>query len=404
MKKTFLKFLAGVTAVTTIAFAFAGCGGGSAIEVPSFGDEYINIGLSGPLTEGAAIYGIAAQNSAKLAVKEINDNGGLSNGIKFAFEMLDDKAKGDISTTTYASLKDKGMQITLGTVTTGAFLGIKQDLIKDEIFTITPSATGDDVTKGATNIYQMCFSDSNQGTVAAEFVNENVEAGKKIGILYRSSDPYSKGIYDKFKASIDTTKFPDITEAPFTDENPTDLSGQVALLKNCEFIFMPIYYTPASVFMSQANTTISATAVYFGCDGLDGIDNIEGFDIKGIRQEVSMLSHFNSKATEGEAKTFCDKFLQYYDASELNQFGASTYDCIYAIKDILNTAIANGKTVTASLTAKEFTAIIKEVLDAGYEYKNGVTGSGASITWKSGADNGQAVKHAVKYIVKAKNA
>jgi branched-chain amino acid transport system substrate-binding protein len=241
----------------------------------------------------------------------------------------------------------------------------------------------------------MCFADGNQGKVAAEFVNANF-SGQTIGVMYKSDEAYSKGIFDQFKANLDASVT--VVETSFSDANSTDFSTQIDTLKECEFIFMPTYYTPASLFMTQAKDTIPANAVYYGCDGFDGIDNIEGFDITSIPQAVTMLSHFNSKATDGPAKAFIDKYVEKYGAGTLNQFGAAAYDSVYAIYGAMEKAIAEGKKIPVTIGASELCEILKAQFNGGYTLANAVTGE--SISWDS---TGYVNKTAIQYVIKEAN-
>jgi len=286
------------------------------------------------------------------------------------------------------------MQVSLGTVTTAPGLEFKNLSVDDNVFFLTPSASGDDIPTND-NGYQMCFADGNQGKVAAEFVNENF-SGQTIGAFYKSDEAYSKGIYDQFKANLD----PSVTviETSFSDANATDFSTQIDTLKECSFIFMPTYYTPASLFMTQAKDTIPVGAVYYGCDGFDGIDSIEGFDITTIPQSVTMLSHFNSKATEGPAKVFIDKYVARYGAATLNQFGASAYDCVYAIYGAMQKAIDEGEKISVTISASDLCDILKEQFQGGYTLSNAVTGD--SISWDS---TGYVNKIAIQYVIKEAN-
>ena len=368
---------------------------------PAKDNEKIKIGLTGPLTGGASIYGIAVNNAAKLAIKEINDAGGLD-GILFELEMLDDKHDATTVENLYAKLYESGMQISLGTVTTAPGLNYKKFAKEDNVFFLTPSATGDAIPEFA-NGYQMCFADSNQGTAAAKFFNENY-TGKKVGVFYKSDDEYSVGIYNNFKANLDAS-FGDIsaTTAPFTG-NASTFDSQIQILKGCDVVFMPIYYTPASQFMTQANSVENNIQIYYGCDGFDGIDAIEGFDIKTVKQEVSYLSHFNSTATEGPAADFIAKYNAAYDEEKepLNQFGAAAYDCVYAIYEALKVAKAQGKKIEANTSASDLCEILKEVFNSDSFVFHGITGktegnNKSDISWST---DGTVQKEAIKYIVK----
>lgn len=399
MKKRVLALVLAIVLSLGMVAMFASCGNYAE------NNEKIVIGASGPLTGGAAMYGIAVQNSAKLAVEEINANGGL-NGIMFDFKMLDDKHDANNISTNYAALFEGGMQVSLGTVTTKPGLEFKGYAFADNVFFLTPSATGDDIPEFA-NGYQMCFADSDQGTVSAQVFGEMYK-GKKVGIFYKADDDYSKGIRDNFVAALDKS-FGTPVEATFTDATASSFTQQVSQLKECDVIFMPIYYDPAALFMKQGNGTIKADAIYYGCDGLDGIDNVDGFDINSISQGVSYLSHFNSNTTEGAAKTYIDAYrAKYGNDAPLNQFGAAAYDCVYAIYDAMKFAIDNnGATITKNISASDLCNILTAVFDSKDFQFRGITGAPeadgkSTISWNENgtATNGHVKKTPVSYVVK----
>ena len=397
MKKLFTKIFCLVLVAALLVPAFASCKK-SGLDVPEFSDDTIKIGVSGPLTGGAAVYGKAVYNSAKLAISEINANGGL-NGVKFSLQMFDDQHNPDLVSMGYADLYESGMQISLGSVTTKPGLEFKNYAKDDNVFFLTPSASGDGVPE-FDNGFQMCFADSNQGTASAVYFNDNYK-GLKVGAFYKSDDEYSTGILAKFEEALDEG-FGEIAKASFKGDE-ADFNQQVQMLKDCDVIFMPIYYTPASQFMMAGKNVIKSKAVYYGCDGLDGIDAIPGFDISSIPQEVSYLSHFNSNATEGAAAEYIAKYKENFntETDPMNQFGAAAYDCVYAIYEALKQACDEGKTIDGSTPASEICEILKAKFAGDFEF-HGITGkpeaNGKSvISWTA---DGFVNKEAVKYIVK----
>ena len=387
----FTKIIALVLCAVLCTGLFAGCADTEAAYT-SDNKEFV-IGLSGPLTGGAAMYGIAVKNSAQMAVDEINAAGGL-NGIKFKLVATDDMHDATKVSTNYSSMLESGMQVSLGTVTTAPGLEFKNLAKDDNVFFLTPSASGDKIPE-FDNGFQMCFADGNQGKVAADFVNQNY-GGQTIGVFYKADEQYSKGIFEQFEENLDDSV--SIIETSFTDANATNFDAQIDTLKSCKFIFMPTYYGPASLFMSQAKDKLAADAVYYGCDGFDGIDNIEGFDIAAIPQKITMLSHFNSKATEGAAKTFIDKYTEKFGKDTLNQFGASAYDCVYAIYGAMKAAMDAGKDIPVTISASDLCDILKEQFAGGYTLSNAVTGD--KIAWEK---NGYVNKTAIQYVIKEAN-
>ena len=381
MKKTFIKVLTLVMCALLISACFAGCG--------KKVDTYV-IGVSGPLTGGASVYGIAVKNSAQMAVDEINAAGGLD-GVMFSLEAFDDQHDASKVATNYAAMMEKGMVVSLGCVTSAPCLEFAKLSADDNVFFLTPSASSNDVA-AKDNAYQMCFADGNQGTVAANYVNSLDYTS--IGIFYKSDDPYSKGIYDSFKAALNDSIA--TVEAAFVGE-ATDFTTQIETLKDCKFIFMPIYYTPASSFMSQAKEKVAADAIYYGCDGFDGIESAEGFDITTIPQKITMLSHFNSKATEGAAADYIKKYTEKFGTETLNQFGASAYDCVYALYNAMKEAKAAGEKIKPGMDASELCEILKKKFNGGFTYSGN---TGDNIKWQS---TGFVEKDAIAYVIKEAN-
>lgn len=406
MKNVFKKVVSfTLAAALTVGsmFALASCGKKNYAK----DNETIKIGVSGPLTGGAAKYGIAVKNSAKMAIDEINAAGGLY-GMKFELLALDDEHKKENVTTTYSAMYEDGMQISLGTVTTAPGLEFKELSKDDNVFVLTPSATGDDIVEYS-NTYQMCFADSNQGTASAQYFNANYQ-GKKVGVFYKADDEYSSGIYEKFIAALDQSfKSAGVETATFTGDG-LDFSTQVNMLKDCEVIFLPIYTEPAAAFMKKGVGVVSNSAIYYGCDGLDGVEAEFGTwdEFMAIPQEVSFLSHFNSKAESGPAYDFVQKYNATYDSDKepVNQFGAAAYDCVYAIFEALKFAKDNlGKEFDESTSPSDYCDILTEVFNSDSFVFHGITGkcegnNKSDISWD---DNGFVNKQADKYVVKPAN-
>ena len=370
----------------------------------------VKIGLSGPLTGGASVYGIAVKNSANLAIEEINAISMDTLGFQFELDMKDDKHDPTLIAANYAALYESGMQISLGTVTTKPGLEYKELSKDDNVFVLTPSATGDAIPE-YDNAYQMCFADSNQGTVSAGVFNEDY-AGKKIGIFFKSDDEYSVGIKDQFKASLSADLKAGLVEASFMGD-ANDFATQANTLKECDVVFLPIYLEPASQFMTASKNVAGFKAsVFYGCDGLDGIDGaIEGFDLSTIKAEVSYLTHFTTGAAEGTAAAeFITKYNAKYDEDKepLNQFGASAYDCVWAIYEALVVAKNAGKSFGVTTSASDYCDVLTEVFDGDFVF-HGITGAPdatrtdgkSNISWDK---DGCVEKEPLKYVAKEKTA
>lgn len=286
------------------------------------------IGGSGPLTGSAAIYGNAVKNGAQIAVDEINKNGGI-NGYQVKWIFEDDEADPEKAVNAYNTLKDNGMQMFVGTTTSGACMSVIAETENDNMFQITPSGTTADITKPA-NVFRMCFSDPEQGTKSAQFIGEH-KLATKIGIIYDNSDTYSSGIYENFAKEAPNQGLEVVGAESFNSESKTDFKTQLQKLKDAgaELVFLPFYYTEASLVLKQANE-MGWAPKFFGCDGMDGILSLPDFDTS-LAEGLMLLTPFSADAQDDLTKNFVSTYESQFGDTP-NQFAADAYDCIYVIK------------------------------------------------------------------------
>ena len=355
MKKVFALIL---TVVMVMAM-FAGCGGQKADP------NILKIGMSGPLTGGAAVYGTAVEAGMKIAVEEINAKGGL----QIEFNSQDDEHDAEKALNAYNTLKDWGMQFFAGAVTTSPCLAIAPETVSDPMFMMTPSGSSDKIPNTGDNIYQMCFTDPNQGANAAQLVADK-NLATNIGIIYDNSDDYSKGLMQGFKTRAAELGLNIVCETSFTADNKSDLTTQVTECKDagCDFVFLPFYAVEAAQVLTYANK-IGYEPTFFGCDGMDGILTTEGFDTS-LAEGLLLMTPFNPDAPENQ--NFVSKYQAMMDGVIPNQFAADGYDVIYAIYDA---CIACG--IDGATPADEACEKLNEYF-ATYTF-SGLTGSG--MTW-----------------------
>ncbi|MBQ9959319.1 MAG: ABC transporter substrate-binding protein [Oscillospiraceae bacterium] len=375
------KFFALAMTLMFYMAMLTGCGGGSKQSEKTT----IRIGGIGPLTGGAATYGIATRNGAQIAVDEINALGGLQLELNFQ----DDESDQEKAVNAYNVLKDWDMQILYGCTTTGPCVTIAGETYGDRYFQLTPSASSPDVTAGHDNVFQMCFTDPNQGKTAANYVKDNGLA-TKIAVLYNNGDSYSAGIAVAFAAEAKAIGLEVVAEVTFPDDNTADFSAQIAECQNAgaEMVFMPIYYTPASLVLSQAKGA-GYEPIFFGGDGMDGILSMEGFDTS-LAEGLLLMTPFNATATDERTTYFVNTYTELYGTETLNQFAADGYDCIWAIYEAC---------VAAGITPETSHEDVCEALIAQFTGGlciDGLTGTG--MTWQT---NGEVSKDAM--VVKVVN-
>ena len=363
------KKLFALTMAMVMAISLAACGGSNSSE--STDGNSFKVGVIGPLTGDAAIYGTCVANSAQIAVDEINALGG---DIQFELMTEDDVNDAETSVNAYNALMDDGMQLLVGSVTTQPALSVVPLAYEDRVFTITPSASGDDVIaiNDNDNVFQICFTDSNQGSRSAQYIDENFE-NPQIAIIYKNDDQYSIGIRDNFKAEADARGMSIVYEGTFTTASQTDFNVQLAAAQSAgaDLLFLPIYYTPASAILTQANT-LGYKPTFFGVDGMDGILTAKNFDAS-LAEGVYLLTPFSADAEDEMTQNFVTKYQEAYGETP-NQFGADAYDAIYTLYQAIQAA-----GVTADMSNEEICDALIEVMPT--LAVTGLTSAGSEMTW-----------------------
>lgn len=346
--------------------------------------DVIKIGGIGPTTGGAAVYGIAVQNGAQLAVDEINAAGGI-NGMQIEFQFQDDEHDAEKSVNAYNALKDWGMQALVGTVTSAPCIAVADKSAADNLFQITPSGSAVDCAINP-NVFRVCFSDPDQGAASATYIGEN-NLATKIAVIYDSSDVYSSGIYEKFAEEAAGQGLEIVAAEPFTADSNKDFSTQLQKAKDAgaELVFLPIYYTEASLILQQAKTS-GFEPMFFGCDGMDGILQVENFDTS-LAEGLMLLTPFAADATDDLTVNFVKSYQEKFNETPV-QFAADAYDAVYAIK-----LAAEDGNVTADMDASAICDILKaSMLNITLD---GLTGEG--MTWTEDGEPHKAPK-AVKVV------
>lgn len=383
MKKFISVMLVAAMAVT----ALTGCGSNSGSSSKKDADKYY-IGGIGPTTGATAIYGTAVKNGAQIAVDEINAAGGI-NGKQIEYRFEDDQNDAEKAVNAYNTLKDWGMQMLVGTTTTAPCIAVAGKTASDNVFQITPSASSPDVlSSGNGNVFQVCFTDPNQGVASAQYIAEN-KLATKIGIIYDSSDVYSSGIEEKFEAEAKTQGLNIVSKAAFTADSKTDFGTQLQKAKDAgaDLLFLPIYYQEASIILKQADT-MGYKPKFFGVDGMDGILTVENFDTK-LAEDVMLLTPFAADAKDKIVQNFVKTYKEKYEDTP-NQFAADSYDAVYALK----AAIEESK-ATTDMSASDMCDALKGAMTK--IKMQGLTGGKDGLTWN---ESGEVTKSPKAVIIK----
>ncbi|MBQ0028318.1 MAG: ABC transporter substrate-binding protein [Lachnospiraceae bacterium] len=378
------KLLGTLLSVAMVASLLVGCGSAAPADGASDGAKTFKIGGIGPLTGGAAVYGIAVKNGAQIAIDEINAAGGI-NGCQIEYNFQDDECDAEKSVNAYNTLKDWDMDILMGTVTSGCCVAVAAKTAEDGMFELTPSGSSVDILAGNDNVFQVCFTDPNQGIASAQYIGQS-KLATKVAVIYDSSDVYSTGIYEKFAAEAPAQGLEIVATEAFTADNKTDFTTQLQKAKDAgaELVFLPFYYTEATLVLKQADT-MGFDPIFFGCDGLDGILAVENFDV-ALAEDVMLLTPFAADATDDLTKSFVAKYAEIANGEIPNQFAADAYDAIYTIK-----AAAEAANVTPDMSVADMGKAITAVMPT--IKVDGLTGK--AMSWNAEGEVNKAPKAVV---------
>ncbi|MDD3796229.1 MAG: ABC transporter substrate-binding protein [Lachnospiraceae bacterium] len=366
----------------TVKFASAAMAATMMLSMTAMAGETFKIGGIGPISGGAAIYGQAVMNASQMAVDEINAAGGI-NGYQVEFSFQDDEHDAEKSVNAYNTLKDWGMQMLLGTVTSTPCIAVSAETANDNMFQLTPSGSAVE-SIAPENAFRVCFSDPAQGTKSAQYIGENALA-TKVAVIYNSSDVYSSGIYNNFATEAANQGFELVSAEAFTEDSKTDFSVQLQKAKDAgaDLVFLPIYYTEASLILTQA-AGMDYAPTFFGCDGLDGILTVEGFDT-ALAEGVMLLTPFAADASDEMTQNFVTAYKEAY-TDVPNQFAADAYDGMYAIKAAAEKAGVTPDMEVSDICEAMKTAMTEITID-------GLTGTG--MTWTADGEPNKAPKAVV---------
>jgi branched-chain amino acid transport system substrate-binding protein len=294
------------------------------------------------------------------------------------YQPEDDEHDAEKSVNAYNKLRDWDVQAIVGCVTTTPCVAVAAEGNNDRVFMLTPSASATSVTEQGDNIFQLCFSDPNQGSASAKYIKDN-NLGSKIAIIYNNSDVYSTGIYQTFIDKASEVGLEVVSTTTFTDDTANDFSVQLTDAQKAEadLIFLPIYYTPASLILQQADA-MGYKVPMFGVDGMDGILGLEGFDTK-LAEGVMLLTPFSADAKDEPTVNFVTKYQDSFKEVPI-QFAADGYDCPYAIYEALKFyADKNGGLDVTGMSNEEICDILVSVFSDSSFSVDGITGQG--MTW-----------------------
>lgn len=325
-----------------LALSLTACGGqsesgaGDADSSAPSGDGTITLGMIGPLTGSVAVYGTHIENGVKLAIEEINAAGGvtLSDGAhQLAVETKDDQGDATECVNAMNALISDGIQLVVGSATSGCTSAITSIANSEGVVMITPSGTADSLTTAMDYVFRTCFRDSFQGELAAQYALD--EGYTKVGVVYCSADTYSAGLRDAFIAACADRGLDVVAEESVATTTEVDYTNQFnkMVAAGAELVFTPFYYDVMGPYLVPQARSAGFTGVLLGGDGVDSTETTipDGADLS-VYNDVYFVNHYSTElATSDVSKNFIESYEAKYGETP-NNFDALAYDAVYVYK------------------------------------------------------------------------
>ncbi|MFO3667170.1 ABC transporter substrate-binding protein [Anaerococcus kampingiae] len=297
--------------------------------------ETIKLGNSAPLTGPLSIYGQTTNNGIKLALEEVNANGGIL-GKKVDWVEYDDKGEITDAVTNYNKLMEDKVDAIFGGVPSKPALAIAESSVNDGVLYITPTATQANITEGKPNVFRTCFTDPFQGEVLANFSKEKLNA-KKVAILRNQSSDFSMGVADVFEKKAKELGMEVVADESYGDSD-TDFKAQLTNVRgqNPDVLFIPDYYEKVALIAPQVKEAgIEATLV--GADGWDTVLSVMDESSFSSLDNSYFSNQFTLEDPSEEVQTFLKNYKEKFGEIP-STFAAEGYDTVYLYKQAVEAA------------------------------------------------------------------
>lgn len=304
--------------------------------------DTITLGVIGPMTGSLAVYGTHVSNGAELAVEQINEAGGISVGGKtytLTTESKDDQGDSTECLNSMNALISDGIQLVIGSATSGCTSAITSVANSEGVCLITPSGTADSLTTAMDYVFRTCFKDSFQGQLAAQYAKDN--GYTKVGIVYCSADTYSAGLRDAFTAACGDLGLEIVAEESVASMTEVDYSNQFNKMVSAgaELVFTPFYYDVMGPYLVPQARQAGFDGILLGADGVDNTETTipDGVDLS-VYNNVMFVNHYSTElATSDISSNFVETYEAKYGETP-NNFDALGYDAVLVYKDAIEAA------------------------------------------------------------------
>ncbi|MCF2612710.1 MULTISPECIES: ABC transporter substrate-binding protein [Fusobacterium] len=313
------------------------CGG---TKENSTDSNVMKVGGIGPLTGPLAIYGVSSTNGSKLAMEEINKNGGIL-GKQVEYIVLDEKGDSTEAVTAYNRLVDEGVVALIGDITSKPSLAVAEVAAQDNLPMITPTGTQFNITEAGANVFRVCFTDPYQGVVLANFAKNNLNA-KTVAVVVNNSSDYSDGVAKAFVEQAEKLGLKVVAKEGYSDGDK-DFRAQLTkiLPTNPDVLVVPDYYEQVALITVQARE-VGLKSTFIGPDGWDGVSKTLDSSAYGAVENSYFTNHYSLQDTSPKVQNFLKAYRETYN-EDPSAFSALSYDAAYMLKAAMEKAGSTDK-------------------------------------------------------------
>ena len=321
--------------------------------VEASGDT-INIGVVAPLTGGYALFGESGKNSVELAVKQLNEAGGVLGKQINIVEYVDDKGDSTEAVNAYNRLVSQDISAVVGTFSSSCTIPMAERAQEEGMLLITPSATNAKVTLIGDHIFRACFIDPIQGPMMAKFAYD--EGMKKAAIIYAKDDDYSNGLYETISEAWSGFDGAELVYTGECTSKDADFTAQVSqvVASGADVLFYPFMLDTVPLVVQQAREA-GFEGMIVGGDGWDGS---ETSGIESYFNNTYYTNHYAPEDPAEKVQAYVAAYKEAYGEDTLTSIGACYYDALMMVAQAIETAgSAETEDIVKAMTGMSFEGV-----------------------------------------------
>lgn len=305
--------------------------GAATPSAPASNASAVKVGVNTELTGSIPVVGESCKNAATLAVKEINDAGGLDvAGKKYPVEITieDNEDKAESAAAVAQKINSAAALAMVGPNASRNAIPAAEVAESSKMLMISPWSTNPKLTVDTRSnqpkkyVFRAAFTDDFQGVVAAKFALNQLKS-KHPAVLYDVASEYNKGIAEVYKKTMESAGVKMAAFETYTNGDK-DFSSQLTNIarSGADSLFLPNYYSEVPLQIKQARQ-LGYKGKILGSDswGNEELVKLAGKDCEGL----FFTTHYAADTATPKAQAFIKAYKAAYTKVP-DDVAALTYD------------------------------------------------------------------------------